>query len=77
LELFKLLTTIFKKLKRQPKTSSCNIKNKNSSGKKPFKPTLLLSLSKEKTQGKRFTRESMLMEKRKKMKPSNGWLIRF
>jgi hypothetical protein len=54
-----------------------NTKNKSSSGKKHSKLILLHSWTKEKIQERKSTRESMLMEMKKKMRHSNGWQIRF
>ena len=62
-----------------PKTLFFNTRSKNSFGKRLLLVVSLHSLNLVKIQEKnqRTVKRPMLMGKKKKMKPSNGWLIRF
>lgn len=60
----------------QHRTLSCNIKNRSFFGKKLYSKAFKLSWIKEKTLKKKFTKRLMLMEKKKKTRLSNGWLIK-
>ena len=73
----KSLTITWLKLKMQLTTSSVNTKNKNSCGRKLFNKTSKLSLMQERISTRVETRRSTPMEKKRKTKPSSGWLIRF
>lgn len=73
----KLLIVISQKSKTPLRTLLANTRNRSSCGKKPYNKTSKPSLNKEKINIRGDQRRSTLMERKKRMKHSNGWQTRF